>query len=508
MISLHGVSQIYKQRKGPSQRVFDDVHAVFEPRGHYVILGRPSSGKSTLMRILAGLQSPTEGRVTRHGVVSPPLNLIPGMAGMKSGRELATFMAALYGADAREVEASAERMSGLAGAMDEPLATLSGLQRARLGYSLGYSLPCAFYLCDGSVGRGDRPFQELCERAFKQRQRDSGTIVALSDTKTAARLGDRGGVLHESKLYLFDTTAEAIDVYNRLNGQPRVIAASRIEAEEPVVEEAAAEEVVVETPPPLTATILPIAPDNDNVMTMLQPTARMLRMRDYPAALEVAAKCLAEHPGRPEPLWVIAQAHFGLEDHQEAARHAALVIDRQPDNRDALHLMARAHESGGSFAEAGDAWQKLALATGEAYVVRRAVNCFTKAQDWRRVLAIFGKTPGALTDAGAIQIKVRCLIEIGDVGLAGEALRQLTQSDPDRATKTLIGLIGTRHEIDLAELVRAACPALPQDHRSRGFKPIIDAMERQMAAIRPGENESRVSALREAVELARRFLAA
>ena len=62
------------------------------------ILGAKGSGKSTLMKIMAGLEPPTRGRVTRHARVSWPLSW-RGLGGGLSGDGQVFLLARFYGAD-------------------------------------------------------------------------------------------------------------------------------------------------------------------------------------------------------------------------------------------------------------------------------------------------------------------------------------------------------------------------------------------------------------------------
>jgi len=72
MLSVEHVTKVYKTRRG-YHRVLDDVSFVLERGRNIGILGRNGAGKSTMIRLLAGAERPTMGRIRRNMRVSWPL---------------------------------------------------------------------------------------------------------------------------------------------------------------------------------------------------------------------------------------------------------------------------------------------------------------------------------------------------------------------------------------------------------------------------------------------------
>jgi ABC-type lipoprotein export system ATPase subunit len=68
MISLHAVSKNYTAKRGPAVAAVEDVHLEVDDGEFLIITGRSGSGKTTLLNLIAGLTTPTEGRIVLDGV--------------------------------------------------------------------------------------------------------------------------------------------------------------------------------------------------------------------------------------------------------------------------------------------------------------------------------------------------------------------------------------------------------------------------------------------------------
>src|SRR5262249_37592863 len=78
LCELHGVSQEFRLPNGNPLRVLDDVNLAVRPNEVVALPGLSGCGKSTILRILAGLIRPTRGEVLYHG--KPLEGLNPGVA--------------------------------------------------------------------------------------------------------------------------------------------------------------------------------------------------------------------------------------------------------------------------------------------------------------------------------------------------------------------------------------------------------------------------------------------
>jgi capsular polysaccharide transport system ATP-binding protein len=101
VITLDRVSKTYRTTQG-RRIVLNNTSAEFPSGCNIGILGTNGTGKSTLIRLLAGTELPDCGRVSRDGRVSFPLGYGGTFHGALSGRENVAFLARVYGADTRE----------------------------------------------------------------------------------------------------------------------------------------------------------------------------------------------------------------------------------------------------------------------------------------------------------------------------------------------------------------------------------------------------------------------
>jgi lipopolysaccharide transport system ATP-binding protein len=149
------------------------------------IIGRNGVGKSTLLRVLAGIISPDMGQVLIHkpGLRISLISLQAGFVPFLSGRENAILSGMLLGATKREILARMDDImafSELNGFWDQPVNTYSTGMRARLGFSVAYYVNPDVILLDEVLGVGDEAFRQKSTAAMKKRIKSDKTVVLVS----------------------------------------------------------------------------------------------------------------------------------------------------------------------------------------------------------------------------------------------------------------------------------------------------------------------------------------
>jgi capsular polysaccharide transport system ATP-binding protein len=215
MIMLEGVCKAYRTRGG-RKTVLDDVNAVFEPGHNFGILGINGAGKSTLIRILAGSEVPDRGVVRRYARVSFPLGFGGTFHGALSGRENVAFIARIYGAHISAAIEYVEAFSELDEYFAMPVNTYSAGMRARLAFATCLAIDFDVYLIDEVVEIGDQRFRRKCAEAFRERMLRSDIILVTHNAGTIRQYCDKGAVLADGKLALYDDLATALRQYHRL----------------------------------------------------------------------------------------------------------------------------------------------------------------------------------------------------------------------------------------------------------------------------------------------------
>lgn len=200
VIQFDRVTKHFQLREGTTLREF--VPAVFkgqgwsEPfyalrdltfsidRGETVgIIGRNGSGKSTALKLMAGVMAPTEGAVRVCGRVSPLIELGAGFHPDLTGRENVFLNACILGMSSKEVR---ERFGDIVGFaeledfIDTPVKRYSSGMYMRLGFAVAIYSDPDILLVDEVLSVGDAHFQDKCLAKMHDFQSSGATIVLVS----------------------------------------------------------------------------------------------------------------------------------------------------------------------------------------------------------------------------------------------------------------------------------------------------------------------------------------
>ena len=186
-------------------------------QGHSIgILGRNGVGKSTLLRMMCGMEKPNYGEVTRFARVSWPLGLAGSLQSSLTGIENTKFVARIYGAPSEEVVDFVRSFSELGKAVNLPVRTYSSGMRARLTFAISMALKFRCYLIDELTAVGDMRFREKCEATFAARRESADVIIVSHQLGIIRNFADSAAVLHNGELVFFNQVGDAIYYYNHL----------------------------------------------------------------------------------------------------------------------------------------------------------------------------------------------------------------------------------------------------------------------------------------------------
>ena len=220
MIQLERVTKTYPIRGGGRKEVLRDV-SITLPHGRNIgILGGNGAGKSTLLRLIAGTEPPDSGRVRRSCRVSFPLGFTGTFNGGLSGRENATFLARVYGADPRRTLDFIHDFSELGRYLDMPVETYSAGMAARLAFGLTLAIDFDIYLVDEITEVGDARFRAKSSRAFRERLSRSSIILVSHSSTTIRSLCDCCAILWDAELHPYETVSEGMAAYAELMRVP------------------------------------------------------------------------------------------------------------------------------------------------------------------------------------------------------------------------------------------------------------------------------------------------
>ncbi len=216
MIQLSNVFKFYKT-ENHLKIVLDHVSATFETGHSYGLLGVNGAGKSTTLRVIAGTELPNSGKVRRSVRVSWPLGFSGGFHPLMSGRDNVHFVARVYGSDPRQVSRFVEDFAEIGDYINRPVRTYSSGMMARLAFGLSMAIEFDCYLIDEITAVGDARFAARCEEVFRRRRENTDLIVVSHSIGTVKSYCDKGAVLVDGRLIMYDDVDQAIETYNRLN---------------------------------------------------------------------------------------------------------------------------------------------------------------------------------------------------------------------------------------------------------------------------------------------------
>jgi lipopolysaccharide transport system ATP-binding protein len=152
------------------------------PRGTtFGLIGHNGSGKSTMLKLLAGVHRPTSGSVVTDGRVSALLELGAGFHGELTGRENVHLNGSILGLSRRQIDESMEKIIAFADIgefIDAPVKVYSSGMYVRLGFSIAVTVDPEILIVDEIIAVGDEEFQRKCfDYMFELRKR--GTTIVL-----------------------------------------------------------------------------------------------------------------------------------------------------------------------------------------------------------------------------------------------------------------------------------------------------------------------------------------
>ncbi|PYD00195.1 ABC transporter ATP-binding protein, partial [Microbacterium esteraromaticum] len=139
-----------------------DVSFTVEPGESIGVVGRNGQGKSTLLRLVAGVLLADEGTVRVNGGVAPLIELTGGFVGDLSVRENVRLTAGLHGMSKSEIAARYDEMIAFAELEDfqeTPYKHLSNGMKVRLAFSVVSQLDEPILLVDEVLAVGDKAFR-------------------------------------------------------------------------------------------------------------------------------------------------------------------------------------------------------------------------------------------------------------------------------------------------------------------------------------------------------------
>ena len=147
------------------------------------IIGRNGSGKSTMLKLIAGIGRPTEGTVRVEGRVSALIELGAGFHPEISGRDNVYINGMMLGLTKREIAACFDdivRFAEIEEFIDAPVKTYSSGMYMRLGFAVAIHVDPDVLLVDEVLAVGDEAFTHKCLDKFAEFRRRGRTVLLVT----------------------------------------------------------------------------------------------------------------------------------------------------------------------------------------------------------------------------------------------------------------------------------------------------------------------------------------
>ena len=156
-----------------------DIH-----RGEVVgLVGTNGSGKSTMLKIIAGVLEPSEGSVKVHGNIAPLIELGAGFDPELTARENIYLNGTVLGFSPKYLDEKFDEIvefSELENFLDVPLKNYSSGMVARIGFAIATITKPDILIADEVLSVGDFLFQQKCEKRMQELMAGGTTVILVS----------------------------------------------------------------------------------------------------------------------------------------------------------------------------------------------------------------------------------------------------------------------------------------------------------------------------------------
>ncbi len=233
MLELDNVSHSYRTGKKSfdhgTHHVLNEVSLQLYEGETLGIIGRNGVGKTTLLRLMAGILGPTHGKVRIHpGKSASLLTLGLGFKPELSGRDNACLSAMLQGSSRKEAKSFLESIkdfSELGESFNEPVKDYSAGMRSRLAFTTALMTHVDILLIDEILSVGDAHFREKALVAMQSRITGGQTVVFVSHMADQVKaLCNRVVWLDEGRVMAIGAADTVTDAYSKHVTETRIAA--------------------------------------------------------------------------------------------------------------------------------------------------------------------------------------------------------------------------------------------------------------------------------------------
>ena len=237
VIQIEHLTKMYKLYDRPSDRLKESLGFSKKKRyrEHYAlrdvsltvhegecvgIIGTNGSGKSTILKIITGVLSATEGTVKVDGRISALLELGAGFNSEYTGMENIYLNGTMIGFSREEIDSRLQQILDFADIGDfihQPVKTYSSGMFVRLAFAIAINIEPEILVVDEALSVGDVFFQAKCYHKFEEFKKQGKTILFVShDLSSVSKYCDRVVLLNQGVKLDEGTPKAMVDMYKQL----------------------------------------------------------------------------------------------------------------------------------------------------------------------------------------------------------------------------------------------------------------------------------------------------
>lgn len=217
------IKSMFSLKKFAKTEYFEAVKGIsFEVKKGQIlgIVGKNGSGKSTMLKAIAGIFSADEGYIDLHGNSVSLLSIGVGFKNALTGRENIYLSGMLLGFDKEKIDEKIDEIiefSELGQFIDRPVKTYSSGMYSKLAFSITAILETEIMLIDEVLSVGDAKFRKKSFEKMKSliENKDRTVLIVSHSTETLQKLCDNILWIHDGEMKMMGTTEEVIPEYNK-----------------------------------------------------------------------------------------------------------------------------------------------------------------------------------------------------------------------------------------------------------------------------------------------------